>query len=128
MSAHGGPLRFCAVNGFDGRTNDMLYSPPIEKPDSNEESSAVVYFGGDVQVWYIILNLFHAINNNLYINVFMKNFLFIYFKDFPENMETNFESKAYLRYNLESTALNLRRGFPKSHIIVIRPSRWGNNK
>lgn len=55
MCAHGGPLRFSAVNGFDGRTNDMLYSPPIENTEANEESSAVVYFGGDVQVEYILL-------------------------------------------------------------------------
>ncbi|XP_037047794.1 UPF0565 protein C2orf69 homolog [Bradysia coprophila] len=44
-------------------------------------------------------------------------------QDFSENMETNRDSKSYMKYNLESTALLLRNGFPKSHIIVIRPAR-----
>lgn len=38
-------------------------------------------------------------------------------------METNRDSKSYIKYNLEATALLLRNGFPKSHIAVIRPAR-----
>lgn len=38
-------------------------------------------------------------------------------------MEIHRESKSYIKYNLESTALLLRNDFPKSHIIVVRPAR-----
>lgn len=38
-------------------------------------------------------------------------------------METNRDSKSYIKYNLEATALLLRNGFPKSHIAIIRPTR-----
>lgn len=45
------------------------------------------------------------------------------FKDFSELMELNRDSKRYLKYNLESTALILQEGFPSSHIVVVRPTR-----
>lgn len=38
-------------------------------------------------------------------------------------METNRDSKSYIKYNLDATALLLRNGFPKAHIAVIRPAR-----
>lgn len=84
------PIRLRTVTGFQNRVNDVVYCPPLVKHE--DESSAVVYFGGDVQ-------------------------------DFTENMETNRDSKSYIKYNLEATALLLRNGFPKSHIAVIRPAR-----
>lgn len=38
-------------------------------------------------------------------------------------MEVNRDSRSYMKYNLESTALLLRQGYPKSHVIVVRPAR-----
>ncbi|CAD7083822.1 unnamed protein product [Hermetia illucens] len=90
-SSVAGPFRLCAVTGFQNRTNDIVYCPPLIR-GNDEESTAVVYFGGDVQ-------------------------------DFPESMETNRDSRGYMKYNLESTAALLRNGFPRFHIIVIRPVR-----
>lgn len=50
----GGPIRLTAVHGYDGRANDVIYCPPLEKSyvgDSNLlKNTAVVYFGGDIQV------------------------------------------------------------------------------
>lgn len=42
------PIRLRSVAGFQNRVNDVVYCPPLVKHD--EESTAVVYFGGDVQV------------------------------------------------------------------------------
>lgn len=41
-----GPIRLPAVPGYEGRVNDVIYSPPQIRSD---QDSAVVYFGGDVQ-------------------------------------------------------------------------------
>ncbi|XP_059609280.1 mitochondrial protein C2orf69 homolog isoform X2 [Phlebotomus argentipes] len=91
-----GPVRLTGVSGFEGRVNDVIYCPPLQKPgegDSEEpENTAVVYFGGDIQ-------------------------------DFPENMQIHRDSKAYIKYNLENTALMLRNNFPKSHIVIIKAVR-----
>ncbi|GAB0098176.1 UPF0565 protein C2orf69 homolog [Sergentomyia squamirostris] len=92
----GGPIRLSGVTGFEGRVNDVIYCPPLQKPtpeDGEElENTAVVYFGGDIQ-------------------------------DFPENMQVHRDSKAYIKYNLENTALMLRNNFPKSHIVIIKAVR-----
>ncbi|KAJ8960594.1 hypothetical protein NQ318_013884 [Aromia moschata] len=40
------PIRLCNVPGFEGRSNDVVYSAPIQKMD---KPSVVVFFGGDVQ-------------------------------------------------------------------------------
>lgn len=46
-----GPLvRLENVAGFQARSNDVVYCPPLLKPGENEEPTVVVYFGGDVQV------------------------------------------------------------------------------
>lgn len=42
------PIRLRTVAGFQNRVNDVVYCPPLVKHD--EEATAVVYFGGDVQV------------------------------------------------------------------------------
>lgn len=88
------PFRIFAVAGFQNRANDIVYCPPIIRQQNlnEDESSAVVYFGGDVQ-------------------------------DFPESMETNRDSRGYMKYNLENSAVLLRDAFPRSHIIIIRPVR-----
>lgn len=93
-STSAGPFRIFAVSGFQNRTNDIVYCPPIIRQSTQnvEDSTAIVYFGGDVQ-------------------------------DFPESMETNRDSRGYMKYNLENSAILLREAFPKSHIIVIRPVR-----
>jgi hypothetical protein len=49
------PVRICAVAGYDGRVNDIVYCPPSVRSDHNK---AVIYFGGDVQVFLI----FHFAN------------------------------------------------------------------
>lgn len=38
-------------------------------------------------------------------------------------METNRDSRGYMKYNLENSAILLREAFPRSHIIVVRPVR-----
>lgn len=40
-------LKLKGVVGYNGRRNDVIYSPPLEKSDL---TNAVVYFGGDIQV------------------------------------------------------------------------------
>lgn len=50
-----GPFRIFSVAGFQNRTNDIVYCPPIIRQQQStqnveEDSTAVVYFGGDVQV------------------------------------------------------------------------------
>lgn len=44
------PIRLRAVSGFQNRLNDVVYCPPLIKHD-DEPPTAVVYFGGDVQVY-----------------------------------------------------------------------------
>lgn len=38
-------------------------------------------------------------------------------------MQVHHDSKAYIKYNLENTALMLRKNFPTSHIVVIKAVR-----
>lgn len=55
-----GPIRLYAVKGYNGRSNDICYCPPLIKPKTSDEklttasNSTVVYFGGDVQVKLIL--------------------------------------------------------------------------
>ncbi|XP_037713408.1 UPF0565 protein C2orf69 homolog isoform X3 [Drosophila subpulchrella] len=94
-STSAGPFRIFSVTGFQNRANDIVYCPPIVRQHSvhvPEDSTAIIYFGGDVQ-------------------------------DFPESMETNRDSRGYMKYNLENSAILLREAFPRAHIIVIRPVR-----
>ncbi len=46
-AAPSGPIRLLAVPGYEGRVNDVIYHPPQTR---SEEDTAVIYFGGDVQV------------------------------------------------------------------------------
>lgn len=41
------PIRFCGVQGHDGRQNDVIYCHPVQRA---EKQSTVVFFGGDMQV------------------------------------------------------------------------------
>lgn len=54
----GGPIRLSAVQGYETRTNDIIYCPPLEKVYVKEgkelQNHAIVYFGGDIQVIIII--------------------------------------------------------------------------
>lgn len=51
-----GPIRLYAVKGYNGRSNDICYCPPLIKQKTSDDklgkisNSTVVYFGGDVQV------------------------------------------------------------------------------
>ncbi|XP_058064301.1 mitochondrial protein C2orf69 homolog isoform X2 [Anopheles bellator] len=87
------PCRINGLKGYQNRTNNIIYCPPLTRPVSHKEKcTAVIYFGGDVQ-------------------------------DVPEKMESNRDNKNYIMWNLENTATLLREGFPRSHIIVVRPMR-----
>lgn len=50
----GGPIRLSSVQGYETRTNDIIYCPPLEKVYVKEgkelQNHAIVYFGGDIQV------------------------------------------------------------------------------
>lgn len=50
----GGPIRLSSVQGYETRTNDIIYCPPLEKVYIKEgkelQNQAIVYFGGDIQV------------------------------------------------------------------------------
>lgn len=50
----GGPIRLSSVQGYETRTNDVIYCPPLEKAYIREgkelQNTAIVYFGGDIQV------------------------------------------------------------------------------
>lgn len=45
-----------SVQGYESRTNDIIYCPPLEKVYVKEgkelQNQAIVYFGGDIQVGY----------------------------------------------------------------------------
>ncbi|XP_073993606.1 mitochondrial protein C2orf69 homolog isoform X2 [Rhodnius prolixus] len=92
------PVRLARVAGYQGRSNDIVYTPPWSPspPDSNavqqSSSQVVVFFGGDVQ-------------------------------DFSENMEAHRDNKRYAKWNLENTASILQSQFENHHIVVVRPSR-----
>lgn len=53
-NVNGGPIRLSAVQGYETRTNDIIYCPPLEKVYVKEgkelQNHAIVYFGGDIQV------------------------------------------------------------------------------
>ncbi|KAK9505439.1 hypothetical protein O3M35_009500 [Rhynocoris fuscipes] len=90
------PIRLARVAGYQGRYNDIVYTPPWSATgDINalqHSSQVVVFFGGDVQ-------------------------------DFSENMEAHRDNKRYARWNLENTASILQAQFENHHIVVVRPSR-----
>lgn len=44
-------------------------------------------------------------------------------QDFPEVMESHRDNKNYLKWNLENMAISLSNNYPKSNIVIIRPSR-----
>lgn len=46
----GGPIRLNSIKGYMQRTNNVIYCPPLMKSSKEQTLSAVIYFGGDVQV------------------------------------------------------------------------------
>ncbi|XP_060645521.1 mitochondrial protein C2orf69 homolog [Drosophila nasuta] len=93
-STSAGPFRIFSVAGFQNRANDIVYCPPIVRQQSQHvEDSKAIIYFGGDV------------------------------QDFPESMETNRDSRGYMKYNLENSAILLREAFPRSHIIVIRPVR-----
>lgn len=112
---NGGPIRLNGVKGYSTRTNNVIYCPPLIRSSNNKEDgpgSAVVYFGGDVQVRSSVVDTSNRCNQRRF-----------WLQDIPENMEDNRDTKGYVKYNLDNTAVILRDSFPKSHIVVIRPAR-----
>lgn len=60
-NSSGGPIRLSTVQGYETRTNDIIYCPPLERvyvKDGKElQNHAIVYFGGDIQVggsWVVL--------------------------------------------------------------------------
>lgn len=49
MMASLGPIRLLQLTGFEQRTNDVVYCPPLKKAQNTD---LIVFFGGDVQVIY----------------------------------------------------------------------------
>ncbi|XP_032593093.1 UPF0565 protein C2orf69 homolog [Drosophila grimshawi] len=93
-STSAGPFRIFSVAGFQNRANDIVYCPPIVRQQSQHvDDSKAIIYFGGDV------------------------------QDFPESMETNRDSRGYMKYNLENSAILLREAFPRSHIIVIRPVR-----
>lgn len=45
-----GPIRLNSIKGYSNRTNNVIYCPPLIKTPPDDTPTAVVYFGGDVQV------------------------------------------------------------------------------
>lgn len=50
IASYGGPIRLNNIKGYSNRTNNIIYCPPLMQCTNKDESTAVVYFGGDVQV------------------------------------------------------------------------------
>lgn len=50
---NGGPIRLNGIKGYSNRTNNIIFCPPLIRSTNNNKdegpSTAVVYFGGDVQ-------------------------------------------------------------------------------
>lgn len=62
------PIRLRTVTGFQNRVNDVVYCPPLVKHD--DEPTAVVYFGGDVQVrfFFFLLKI-----NSFFFVIYIRN-------------------------------------------------------
>ncbi|XKL61679.1 hypothetical protein PGB90_001512 [Kerria lacca] len=45
-------------------------------------------------------------------------------QDFAENMNSNSESKKYIKWSLENIAILLHHKFQQSHVLIVRPSRY----
>jgi hypothetical protein len=92
---NGGPIRLNNIKGYSNRTNSIIYCPPAQRCTNNNLDDPG-----------------HAV---------------IYFggdvQDIPEIMEDNRDTKGYVKFNLDNTAIILRETFPRSHIIVVRPAR-----
>lgn len=93
---NGGPIRLNSIKGYSNRANNIIYCPPLVRSpcnNSKDEPGSAVIYFGGDV------------------------------QDIPEMMEDNRDTKGYVKFNLDNTAVILRESFPKSHIIVIRPSR-----
>jgi Uncharacterised protein family UPF0565 len=47
---HCGPIRLNSIKGYANRNNNVIYCPPLIRTSGKDDATAVVYFGGDVQV------------------------------------------------------------------------------
>jgi hypothetical protein len=92
----GGPIRLNNIKGYTNRQNNIIYCPPLLRCTNNNQDEPE-----------------HAV---------------VYFggdvQDIPEMMEENRDTKGYIKFNLDNTAVLLRETFPRAHIIVIRPVRF----
>uniref|UniRef100_A0A1B6E7C1 Uncharacterized protein n=1 Tax=Clastoptera arizonana TaxID=38151 RepID=A0A1B6E7C1_9HEMI len=72
------PLRVVQVKGFEGRANDVIYCHPLDK---EPHSSAVIYFGGDVQDYPE--NMDHHRDNKNYMKWNLENMALLLQSKFP---------------------------------------------
>lgn len=97
-SAHSqscGVIRLNAVKGYSNRTNNIIYLPPMQRCTNNnkDEPQDAIVYFGGDV------------------------------QDIPEMMEENRDTKGYVKFNLDHTAMILQEAFPRAHIIVVRPVR-----
>lgn len=93
---NGGPIRLNAIRGYSNRTNNIIYCPPLIRSTNNNKDE-----GPGTAVVYFGGDV----------------------QDIPEMMEDNRDTKGYVKFNLDNTAVILRESFPRAHIVVVRPAR-----
>lgn len=90
-----GVIRLNNMKGYSNRSNNVIYLPPAQRGLNNNKDEP--------------------------------HDAIIYFggdvQDIPEMMEENRDTKGYVKFNLDRTAIILQEAFPRAHIIVVRPVR-----
>lgn len=88
-------IRLNNVKGYSNRTNNIIYLPPSQRSTNNnkDEPQDAIVYFGGDV------------------------------QDIPEMMEENRDTKGYVKFNLDHTAMILQEAFPRAHIIVVRPVR-----
>lgn len=87
---------FQGIKGYSNRTNNIIFCPPLIRSTNNnkdENPGSAVVYFGGDV------------------------------QDVPEMMEDNRDTKGYVKFNLDNTAMILRECFPRSFIIIVRPAR-----
>jgi hypothetical protein len=90
-----GVVRLNNIKGYSNRTNNVIYMPPAQRCTNNnkDEPHEAIIYFGGDV------------------------------QDIPEMMEENRDTKGYVKFNLDHTAMILQEAFPHAHIVVVRPVR-----